>query len=144
MGLLTATLNYYKGYKVNKYILRSIEKYSGYNELSKKDIDRIISGIGYTTEKANCPPRGNFEPISSDKSYCIYYFPDERSNSDKKNHISNKDGRPIYYSYGVTTFISIELPIVGRFRVPVYSKGERIYRFTGSCQVNGDEGCSSV
>ena len=27
MGLLTATLNYYKGYKVNDHILKSIEKY---------------------------------------------------------------------------------------------------------------------
>ena len=145
MGLLTATLNYYKGYKVNSYILRSIEKYSGYNEHSIKDIDRITSGIGYTSDVVNnCPNRDGTSAISSDKSYCLYYFTDERSNTERNKGITNRDGRPVYYSYGVTTYISVELPIVGRFRVPVYSKGERIYRFTGSCQVDGDEGCSKI
>lgn len=132
MGLLTATLNYYKGYKVNTRILHSIEKFSGYNKKSIPDIDRIVSGLGYTTEIANCPTeRKNAVLVSQDKSYCVYYY---KEDSLKKN----SEDKPQHYSYGVTTYISVDLPIVGKFRVPVYTKGERIYRFKGSCQVGAD------
>ena len=131
MGLLTATLNYYKGYKVNTRILRLVEKFSGYNDKAINDIDRVISGIGYTTEIANCSTqRKNAVLVSHDKSYCIYYYANDAGKKEKNGQ---------YYSYGVTTFISVELPIVGKFRVPVFSKGERIYKFTGSCQK--DAGC---
>ncbi len=131
MALLTATLNYYKGYKVNTYILNSVEKYSGYNDKSISDIDRVISGIGYTSETARCSSRRNASLLSENKSYCLYYYTNE-----SRNNEVNSEGKSKYYSYGVTTFISVELPIIGRFRVPVYTKGERIYRFTGSCQGN--------
>lgn len=120
MGLLVGTLNYYKGYKVNAYILESILKYSGYNDLSKKDINRIIKGIGYSSEVSNCPIRGDVSPVNSTGSYCIYLF-------DKDGY--TKEDRVPYYSYGVTTFISIELPIVGKFKIPVFTKGRRMIDF---------------
>ena len=143
MFLLTATLNYYKGYKVNSYVLHSIEKYNGYNTKSQDDIDRILTGIGYSSENGGCSPRGGSFLLTNNNihDYCVYYFPDDRSRLEKKEELTDGSGRPLYYSYGVTTFISIELPIVGKFKVPVFTKGERIYRFTGSCQINGDERC---
>lgn len=133
MGLLTATLNYYKGYKVNSRILDSVEKFSGYNTESINEINRIISGIGYTTEVVNCSDRKNAVLVSENQSYCLYYY-----SNDTRDNSLNSDNRAKYYSYGVTTFISVELPIVGKFRIPVFSKGERIYRFSGSCQRGAD------
>lgn len=137
-GLVIGTLNYYKGFKVNTSILNSVEKYSGYNDYSKKDIDRVLTGLGYSVNSVRCSERKNAKLISSNKNYCLYYYSDDRSNSEKTSDKVTKDGRPIYYSYGVTTFISVELPIVGQFKVPVYTKGERIYRFSYSCQNDGD------
>lgn len=153
-GLLTGTLNYYKAYKVNERILGTIAKDSGYNSVSKKEIDNYLSSIGYTLggngTQLNCPQREGATMITSNKAgagdnnylYCVYYFPDETGGKDKGK--KNADGRPIYYAYGVTTYIYVELPIVGNFKIPVYSKGERIYRFKGSCQVGGDATCRRV
>ena len=141
MGLIVATLNYYKSYKVNTRILDSLEKYSGYNENSKNDINRILSGIGYSSDSVDCSERDNASIINK-SNICIYYYKNELSEKEREDdyYFTNDDDKnPRYYSYGVTTFISIELPIVGKFKVPVFTKGDRIFRF--SCNdVRGCEG----
>ena len=141
MGLIVATLNYYKSYKVNTRILDSLEKYSGYNENSKNDIDRILSGIGYSSDSIDCSERDPASIINK-SNICIYYYANELSEKEKEDDYyftKDDDKNPRYYSYGVTTFISIELPIVGKFKVPVFTKGDRIFRF--SCNdVRGCEG----
>ena len=132
MGLLVATLNYYKGYKVNTRILNSLEKNSGYNESSKSDINRILNGIGYSSDSVSCSARDDAS-ILNESNICIYYYKNELSGDEKNDsyYLTNDEYKnPRYYSYGVTTFISIELPIVGKFKVPVFTKGDRIYRFS--------------
>lgn len=146
-GLLTATLSYYKGYKVNTRILKAIKDNSGYNDNSYKEIERILSGIGYTVEgngaQRSCPdsrdnmPRVLLSNKNSSYMYCVYYNSDE-ANSKEKN--SGKH----FYSYGVVTYIYMDLPIIGKLKIPVYTKGERIYKFTGSCQLDSGEACSRV
>lgn len=142
-GLITATLNYYKGYKINTRILQIIQKDSGYNSTSKKEIDRILGGIGYTVDpnsQGNCPERDGKKAITStsagagdsDYMYCVYYYPDEGNSGSRQ-----------YYTYGVTTYIYIDLPIVGNFKIPVFSKGERIVKFNNkdkkiNCQMGAD------
>ena len=149
-GLIAATLNYYKGFKINVRILQSIQKNSGYNATSKKDIDRILSGLGYTSERNGiqntCPKRDGISAITSNRAgagdtaylYCVYYYPNE--NGAKDNNSKTKEGKSRYYAYGVTTYIYVDLPIVGQFKVPVFSKGERLYRFSGNinCQRGAD------
>lgn len=144
MGLLTATLNYYKGYKINSHILHAVSRYSGYNDSSKAEIDRVFNNIGYSAEKGDCPERENAVALTKNDTYCLYYYPDERSSAEKTRGDVTSDGMPLYYAYGVTTFISVELPIVGKFKVPVFSKGERIHRFSCFCQIGGDTGCKKV
>lgn len=138
MFLLTATINYYKSYKVNNMILKEIEASSGYNSHSKDRIEEILDSFGYTVEGINiqnsCPKKRADSSVlkkSNDKDvhagdtkylYCVYYY----SPTLEKGV---NDGNKKYYSYGVTTFIYVELPIVGRFKIPVYTKGERIYKF---------------
>ena len=130
-GLLSATISYYKGFKVNTRILASINKYSGYNDSASKEIENHLSTIGYTINSNNeqCGvdnSKGVLQTnLSSKYLYCVYLKdPDvaKRDTSEMKNK---------YYSYGVKSYIYVDLPIVGKFKVPVYSKGERIYRFTG-------------
>ena len=62
--------------------------------------------------------------------YCVYYFSDDRG-SNEKNRL-NGDKEPIYYNYALTSYIYVDLPIVGAFKLPVYTKGERIYNFSDS------------
>ena len=142
-ALLSATLNYYKAYKVNTRILEAIRNASGYNGNSYKEIERVLSGIGYTAEtvgiQRKCDEtRGNMNLILGSRiknggdtkyRYCVYY---------NSNDSGSKDGDKKYYSYGVVTYIFIDLPIVGQFKVPVFTQGERIYKFEGSCQKGGD------
>ena len=144
-GLLTASLSYYKGYKVNNRILKAIKDNSGYNSNSYREIERILKGIGYTVEGGSAQNqcarnRGNMSLVtlsgrSSNYLYCVYYNPDDTN--------SNENDKK-YYSYGVVTYIYVDLPIIGKFKIPVYTKGERIYRFTGSCQFGVDQGCTRV
>ena len=148
MGILTATIHYYKAYKVNSYILDIIRDNSGYNLNSLQKIDDVLGSLGYSNydSQTSCPRRGDgttpVNVIASEVGgntnylYCIYYYPNE--NSKKEIDDKNSDNRPLYYSYGVTTFISADLPIIGQFRIPVFTKGARIYRFPGSCQVGKD------
>lgn len=149
-GLITATLNYYKGYKVNTRILQAIQRNSGYNSSSKTDIDRVLKGIGYTIERNGiqntCPSRDGKVAITSNKAgagdtsyfYCVYYYENESGAND--NGKTTNEGKSRYYSYGVTTYIYIDLPIVGQIKIPVFTKGERIYRFSGNinCQRGAD------
>ena len=51
--------------------------------------------------------------------------------SQEQNRL-NDDDEPIYYNYALTSYIYVDLPIVGAFKLPVYTKGERIYNFSDS------------
>ncbi|MBR3199284.1 MAG: hypothetical protein IKG27_04645 [Bacilli bacterium] len=130
-GLLSATMSYYKGFKVNTRILSSINKFSGYNKLSKEEIEKYLSSIGYTPndEKATCTEdtkKGELLSATDETGapsnylYCVYYI---------ENDSVENDGTKKYYSYGVKSYIYIDLPIVGKIKVAIYSKGERIYKF---------------
>ena len=139
--LLTATISYYKGFKVNSRILLSINKYAGYNGLSKKEIEDYLSSIGYTVSPSGqeeCGERKGLKPIKainasgSDTNYlyCVYYHENDVSKV-------NKDKGENYYSYSVVSYIYVDLPIVGKFKVPVYTKGERMYNFNDGQKQKG-------
>lgn len=115
---------YYKAFKVNKSILTIIEKYEGYNSLAIDEIDQALNSAGYSVfsnEGIVCPVKEGVNAIetTADYKYCIYQLDnDTASGSDR------------YYSYGVITYIKIDLPIVNYFlKIPLYSKSNRIYNF---------------
>lgn len=136
-GLLSATLSYYKAFKVNSNILSSIEKYEGYNKSSEDDIARIMNILGYSRNNPKCASsRGRGETLVSSNpafDYCVYYYNNDGGKDDKTKR--NKDGEPIYYNYSVVSYIFIELPIIGNFKIPVYTKGERTYNFSDKNEV---------
>ena len=134
-ALLAGALSYYKAFKVNSYILSSIDKYEGYNSAAVEEIDRDLNVLGYIKDSASaCPERDGKQaedyPGTGNNPYyyCVYFYGnDVGENSSRK---SNADGNPIYYNYSVVSYIYVDLPIVGNFRVPVHTKGERIYNFS--------------
>ena len=152
-GLLSATISYYKAFKVNTRILDRIEKYEGYNDFSRSEIERSLDTIGYVKNNNGsftCPSiRINGESVSTVSShddsnidqgnshyYCVYY---QRNDGSTRNGVNgqssdsnrtNLDMEPIYYNYIVVTYIFVDLPIVGQFKVPVRTKGERTYNFS--------------
>lgn len=138
-AFLTATLSYYKAYKVNTRILQAIEKYEGYNGNAQVEINRILGGLGYNMGNSNnCKtykgsdananvlirggnnvPTNNILPyethLEEEKyDYCVYLY----NESDD------------YYSYGVVTYIHINFPIINQVaKVPIFTKTEKIYKF---------------
>ena len=124
-AFILGIIAYYKAFKVNKSILAIIEKYEGYNNLSQKEIDETLDSAGYgvgASEGAACPVKDGQPAIanSSDYKYCVYYFDHDTDDNDDN-----------YYSYGITTYIKIDFPIANLFiRIPLYSKSNRIYRFS--------------
>lgn len=140
IGLLVATLNYYKAFKVNTQILDTIKKYEGYNSLAEEEIRNNLISIGYTSADAGwqCPktkagyelvgPSNNNLRQSTSHYYCVYYYSDDRGQGDKTK--SNNEGKPVFYNYSVVTYIFVDLPLAGNFKIPVRTKGERIYNFS--------------
>lgn len=121
-AFLMGTLSYYKAFKVNNKIIHSIEKYEGYNELSKNEIHNSLSTIGYSTETVNCNEEYKgmtlvSKQINDNFRYCIYI--------DDEN--PSKDG---YYIYGVLTYMNIDLPVVNRINIPIFTRSNYIYKFT--------------
>ena len=115
-AFLFGIVSYYKGYKVNSRIVGIIEKYEGYNDLSKAEIKRTLQTLGYTIDtKWSCPNRGSNRPLEFNGThrYCVYY---------------NSNGN--YYSYGVTTYIIFSLPVIGAYlNLPVYTETSELYKF---------------
>lgn len=115
-AFLAATLSYSKAFRVNSRIINSIEKYEGYNTPAINEIEKNLNTIGYSKGQVNCPGRGGTKLTTGGQShkYCIYRY---------------KVGKR-YYSYGVLTYMNIEVPLVNQsIKIPIYSKTDKIYRF---------------
>ena len=124
-AFLAGTLSYTKAFRVNSKIVNALEKYEGYNELAKTEIDRILNTLSYApiastkcseTKTVNNRVGHAVHLDNENFAYCIYYFPD--------------DGDNRHYSYGVQTYVYLELPIIGRtLKLPIFTKTSRIYDF---------------
>lgn len=141
-GLLSATISYYKAFKVNERLLYMIDKFEGYNQFSEAEMEQFLSSIGYTyspTGQNGCPSIMNGGTLLTAENakhlYCVYYYSDDRGSQEAGT--TNGDNEPIYYNYAITSYIYVDLPIAGAFKVPVYTKGERIYNFSDDQKQGG-------
>ena len=128
-GFLAGTMSYYKAFKINNRIVSAIEKFEGYNDSANggsiSEIDKILKSFGYSIEKIECPTEyKNMQLVESSKQqtinpykYCIYID-------------NSKPTKGTYYTYGVLTYMNIDLPFVNRINIPVFTKTNRIYKFT--------------
>lgn len=128
-GFLAGTLSYYKAFKINNRIVSALEKFEGYNEGSREEINRVLKTLGYSLEKIECKPEHKTGDLkmhlikeSANASinpykYCIY--------------IDNNDpSKGSYYTFGVMTYMNLDLPFIDRINIPIFTKTNRIYKFT--------------
>lgn len=138
-AFLAATLSYYKAYRVNNAMMHAIEKFEGYNDYSRKEIHDKLKTFGYKSDNITCPTtrfvegnsdvRGTLMNKSSD-GYCIYLYYNENAATSANGDKATTD---VYYSYGVASYLRIEIPVIGRLiRMPVFSKTYNIYHFTNT------------
>lgn len=112
-GFLIATLSYMKAFKVNSAIANSIEKFEGYNSLSKAEITNKLRTIGYRTGDFSCGSDG--QAIEGYHA-CVSQIGDVSAGK--------------YIRYKITTFIEFG-PILGQhFEIPIRSQTEKIYVFS--------------
>ena len=118
-GFLSATLTYYKAFKVNSRIAYALEEFEGYNSESIQEINRVLGSMGYRTGSfKECPKKTIGASIATNgvnHPVCIY-------ESKLKNG---------YFNYGIVTYIYLDIPVLGgTFKVPVYTESERIFKFS--------------
>lgn len=130
---LSNVLIYYKSNKVGNLIVDSIERYSGFNDLSRKEIEQKLSSVGYNKTRIKCADtvkaRGNEtcpiidKDITQPNGYCVY-------ECDAGNN---------YYYYKVKANMIINIPIINDIvSGSVFSNTENIYNFTGVTTPNGN------
>ena len=138
-------ISYYKAFKVNNIIADNIEKYEGYNDLSKNEINRQLSSLGYNMSKVECGKhkvqghpgkyvRGidtNQKFTDSDNGYCVYYNVPKclENNSSGENSYCPAEE----YNYIIKTYLRFNLPIINKWlKFPVYTKTNNIYACYGN------------
>lgn len=112
-SVVMVTISYSKAYRINSKIADAIEDAEGYNEKSVNEINRLIRAFGYQQPNITCKERSTGVVVETDiKGICIY-------------EIDSGD----YYSYGITTYMLFDLPLVNMLRIPVYNTTDKIYKF---------------
>ncbi len=126
---VTGVLSYTKAFKAASLIVKSLEKYEGYNDLAYTQINKNLSALSYISgDSTKCQPTknatiGEGELVTLNNSeryaYCIYKF--------------EEDGDAKHYSYGVVTYMTIDFSMFNiKLKLPIYARTARIYRFTNT------------
>ena len=115
MLFFTASFAYTKAFKVKSRMVNIIEKYNGYNNDARLEIENTLDEIGYrVTHQEACDTKGRFKnsvaqtvPGNTNYHYCIYKF--------------DAGERGSYY--GVVAYMYFEIPLTGRvLSFPVYGE----------------------
>ena len=123
-AVLAGTMSYSKAFKVNNRIINAIEKYEGYNQLAAEKIDVSLLSIGYqlSNGKKNCGKRRGIdalESLNASYDFCVY-----------KNIEETREWNGRYSTYGVVSYINLDLPVVGSFfKIPVYGRSKMVFSF---------------
>ena len=130
--LLTGTVMYYKGYKVNSKIIDAIEKYEGYNQESAKEIDRILSSLGYRKSSNNSCSDGS-TCHNTDYDFKVTCSLDAKTDANNSTEINGR-----YIKYTVTSYIFIDLPLgLSPIKLPVTTRSNPIFQFEGTANAEG-------
>lgn len=114
-GFLMACFSYNKAFRVSKSTLKIIESYGGYNKLSSKEIERYLDSIGYYKFKINkedCPDKEKLV-LDANNGICVYQV-----------ELTEKS-----ITYGLVSYMTIDLPLVELIKIPIYGETEKIYIF---------------
>lgn len=148
-AIVSGIFSYYRAFKANTIIINEIEKFEGYNCLSKESIAERLSVIPYKVPfNVKCkgsygspcvtddPDDGNYaivaynlEDNSSEGRYAFSSTTDNGFNS-MNSKIYDDGSYTKEYQFGVYTYLYIDMPVISSFvRIPFFSKTQRLYEF---------------
>ena len=114
--VIMCIMSYTKAFRVNSKIVNAIEISEGYNNVSKNEINKILTSYGYQKINVKCSNKENGVLVNTvdertNDGTCVYKF----VNGDK-------------YNYGVVTYMTFDFPIVNQLiRIPVYTRTMSLY-----------------
>ncbi|MBQ4633793.1 MAG: hypothetical protein IJB71_00405 [Bacilli bacterium] len=124
-GFIMASISYTKAFKVSKSIAAIIERSAGYNSVSIEKINAYLSSIGYQRIKLeSCPTKKGKNAIRANggtpypNGICVYEVDGKTAANDK------------YITYGITSYMTIDLPLINLIKIPIYIETEKIYIFS--------------
>lgn len=120
IALLVGSIAYSKCFKIRNRMIDIIEKYNGYTNEAKLEIEENLSAIGYRIVNKACPSQVRskdavermtlMEP-QSNYHFCVY---------------QTSTNRGVYY--GVLVYMHFDIPIIGDwFEIPVYGETKTIF-----------------
>lgn len=125
--ILTGTVIYYKGYKINSQIANSLEKFEGYNQFSAEDMDRVFKNLGYRYKNNSKCLNGTDNSCLAENGKHEFSLTCSRT---EKNKGDNYVGNNYYITYKIKTYIYIDLPLNISMKIPITSRTNPIYQFT--------------
>ena len=154
--IVMGIFSYYRAFRANSIIISEIEKYEGYNCLSKDTIAKKLSIIAYNvpfdvkckSDDKNCvvDKSKNYAVVSYNLDYDdgLYMRLIPRNDDSKEsrsidanpvddlmNSKYSKDGTHTKkYQYGVYTYMYTDIPIISSLlKIPFYSRTSVLYEF---------------
>lgn len=156
-AVVMGILSYYKAFKANSIISQTIEKYEGFNCISREEIARKLNNIGYKAPfNVNCNGKGDGciadndfgyvvtsynldmpdEQIVYDDERYLYYSGDTKTEGEyfpmNSSYKCNENGCTTnkHYQYGIYTYMYVELPVVSNLlKLSFFSKTNPMYEF---------------
>ena len=122
-AFLSAALIYFKSNKVSSMITSTIEKHSGYNDISKNEISARLTSIGYNKKKLNsCNDIEGCKLLDhNEDGYCVYLCVEPAGSAENCED---------YYYYKIKTNMMLSMPIINDvLDVPIFSNTNRLYNF---------------
>lgn len=116
IAFLIGSLAYSKAFKVKNRIIDIIVKNEDYNDAAKKEINDMLSEVGYRKQKLNSQTKCSSDSLvdRGGYDYCVY-----------RKTSSNNDGN---YYYKVVTYMYFDIPVIGRLLTfPVSGETKVIY-----------------
>lgn len=152
-AVVMGTLSYYKAFRANSIIAETIEKYEGFNCVSREEIARKLNNVGYKTPfSVDCNGKGDACIADNDFGYVVTSYnldmPNEKIVYDDENYTYNytdEEYTPMnssykcngngcttnkHYQYGIYTYMYVEMPVISQLlRLSFFSKTNTMYEF---------------
>ena len=118
IAILVGSIAYSKSFKIRNRIINIVEKYYGYTDEARMEIEENLSTIGYRIVNKECPaqPRDTIENATllqpqSDYHFCVYQYDANRG-----------------HYYGVLVYMHFDVPSTRNgIDIPIYGETRTFY-----------------
>lgn len=144
-AIIAGVFSYYKAFRANSIISETIEKYEGYNCLSKEEIAKKLTTIGYKTPfNVSCNARDGKCEADNENGYKIISYDldldrlkttnhqlyDEPMNSSYICDGTNGCTTNKHYQYGIYTYMYVDVPVVSSLiKMSFFSRTSIMYEY---------------